>query len=286
MTSRTPTWVVGHDGSAGAGHAFDWVIAQAACHRFDISLVRAWDVPALEYPLAAGSIEEFAPRQVCEGFDEVVSAADDVGAEVTSLVVRGGAARVLLEESTDGAMLVVGSRGLGGFKRLLVGSVSSQCATHARVPTAVVPAATKTDRPVGRIVVGFDGSDRSMRAMEWAMSFAADPAQVTVVGAWQRSSSGYVAVVQQYAEELADVRADFHRRLDEFEATGAGGFERRFVHADPAITLTEAGADADMVVVGQRGHSGLGAVVLGSVSTYVLHHSESPVVVVPMPADA
>ena len=283
MTSPTPhTWLVGHDGSDGAAHAVDWALAQAAGRDVELAILRTWQLQALEFPIPDVSIDAFAPTRACENIDEIVETGRANDIVVTSNVVRGPASQTLLDASEDASMLVVGSRGLGGFKRLLLGSVSSQCATHARVPTVVVPHSASTDRPVHRIVVGLDGSDRSQRALDWAIGFAPKDSVIRVVGAWMLSKSGFVAVTQRYTGELDEARDRFNEIMDAVESDAqATRFERRFAFADPATTLLKEGNEADLVVVGQRGHSGLSATVLGSVSTHVLHRSTVPVAVVP-----
>lgn len=283
MTTPSPqTWTIGHDGSEGASRATAWAVAQAAGRDVELNLVRCWQIPAIDLPLPTASIEEFAPANACDNFDGLVAQANEVGVSVSQRIVCGASVRTLLEASTDGSIMVMGSRGLGGFRRLLLGSVSSQCATHAEVPTVVVPPAAVTDHPVGRIVVGLDGSEHAQRALTWAIEFASAGCEIVVVGAWMPSSSGYVASVQLYAHEIQHVRDEFNQILDAREAeAGATLFERRFEHADPATTLLDEAARADLVVVGQRGHSGLSGAILGSVSTHVLHHSPIPVAVVP-----
>lgn len=285
MTTPSPqTWTVGHDGSAGASHATAWAVTQATGRNVDIALVRSWQIPAFDVPLPVDSIEEFAPTQVCEDFDELAARASESGVSVSQRIVRGAPAQTLLDASTGGSLFVLGSRGLGGFRRLLLGSVSSQCATHALVPTVVVPPDAAFDRPVGRIVVGLDGSDRSRRALAWAIAFAPDGCEIMVAGAWMPSTSGYVAVAEHYGDELEHARDHFNEIIDALEAAaGSTLFERRFAFADPASTLLDEASRADLLVVGQRGHSGLSAAILGSVSTHVLHHSPIPAAVIPDP---
>jgi nucleotide-binding universal stress UspA family protein len=89
-------------------------------------------------------------------------------------------------------------------------------------------------------------------------------------------------VAQHYTDELQQARDRFNEILDAREADADSTlFERRFAYADPATTLLEEAERADLLIVGPRGHSGLSAAILGSVSTHVLHHSPVPVVIVP-----
>ncbi|MFK7918465.1 MAG: universal stress protein [Ilumatobacter sp.] len=286
-------WTIGHDGSDNASHAAMWALAQAAGRSVDVSIVRGRGIPALELPLPSGSeptvanvanvgeVAEGAEVRVCDDFDELLAAARAGGVSLAERVVGGPATLTLLEESEKGALLVVGSRGLGGFKRLLLGSVSTQCATHSRVATVVVPRSAAVGR-AQRIVVGVDGSQGSQRALRWALDFAPKGSDIMVVGAWMPSKSGFIAVVQHYTNELDQARAHFNEVLDAVEAdVGSQQFERRFDYGDPASALLEASAEADLVVVGQRGHSALGAAILGSVSTHVLHRSAIAVAVIP-----
>ncbi|MFK8025644.1 MAG: universal stress protein [Ilumatobacter sp.] len=281
MSALTRRWTVGHDGSGGASHAARWALEQATGRDVDVVVVRGWDIPALDFPFPSEAMEDFVPPAVSGDIGEIEASAAERGVSLGSSVVRGAAVNVLLDEAVDSSLVVVGSRGMGGFRRLLLGSVSSQCAAHATVPTVVVPA-TAPQRAVRRIVVGLDGSDRSRRALAWAMEFAPEGCEMLVVGAWMPSKSGFVAVAQHYSDEHRQARDRFDEILDEVEADPDGvPFERRFVFADPAATLLEEAESSDLVVVGQRGHSGVSAAILGSVSMQVLHRSPVAVAVIP-----
>lgn len=282
MTAR---WTVGHDGSEGASHAAEWALTQAVGRNVEVQMVRSWQFSALESPLPTGpneSPDDFAPPQVSADFADLEATATRNDVALSSTMVHGAATPTLLDASEEGSLLVVGSRGMGGFRRLLLGSVSSQCATHAVVPTVVVPQSAAVNRPVGRIVVGIDGSQRSMRALAWATEFASPECEVVAMGAWMPSKSGFLAVAEHYSDGLESARRQFDAMLDEVaELAGTSRFERRFAYADPASRLLEEATRADLLVVGQRGHSGFSAAILGSVSTHVLHRSPIPVVVVP-----
>jgi nucleotide-binding universal stress UspA family protein len=139
------TIVVGVDGSEGAAQALEFAIREAALRGARLRLVCAWEVPpaVLASVVAGGEFyEEFkdnAVTVVCEAAARVAELRPSVQYE--ERVVEGQAGNVLLEESRGVAMLVVGNRGHGAFRELLLGSVSRQVVQHARCPVVVVPAA-------------------------------------------------------------------------------------------------------------------------------------------------
>lgn len=139
------TIVVGVDGSEGSVRALRYALAQAKTSGADVKAVTAWHIPALVYdagwtapPLDVEGFPKFAQA----GLDNALSEAEAAtsGVKVTTEVHKGQAADVLIEEAKDADLLVVGSRGLGGFRGLLLGSVSQQCAQHSSCPVVIVPA--------------------------------------------------------------------------------------------------------------------------------------------------
>jgi nucleotide-binding universal stress UspA family protein len=190
--------------------------------------------------------------------------------------------RAVLTAAEDADLVVVGARGLGGFKGLLLGSVSHGVLRGAPCPVAVVRGAGSSGS-VRRIVVGVDGSPTADAALTWAIAAARDHgAVVEVVHAWQPSQ---LTPATSFA--LADVtaaEAAAQRLLDEVvDATDTEGVtvERTLTLAAPGRGLVEAAERADLVVVGARGHGLLANLVLGSVSQQVVQHAPRPVVVVP-----
>lgn len=140
-----------------------------------------------------------------------------------------------------------------------------------------------------KIVVGVDGSDGSIQALEWAAAEAKlRTATLTVLLAWQWPTGVYAAAswARITPELIEDIQKLADQRLE--EACAAVGpaldgvdVERMPVEGVPAQTLIDAAADADLLVVGTRGHGGFVGLLLGSVSQQCAHHSPCPIVIVP-----
>jgi nucleotide-binding universal stress UspA family protein len=141
MTERI---VVGVDGSETAELAARWAAREARLRGATLELVTAWEVAPVAYGYGYVAIpEEFLKGLVKAAEDTMAAALEVVRAEapdveVQTTVVEGPAAQVLLEAAEGAELLVMGSRGLGGFRELLLGSVSQQCAHHARCPVVIV----------------------------------------------------------------------------------------------------------------------------------------------------
>lgn len=135
--------VVGVDGSEQSIPALRWAGHEAAAHGHTLRVVTAWSIPVtalspggLPAPYPADDLLADA-RAAQEG---VLAKADlPAGVEVEHHVVEGGPAAVLLDAAEGADLVVVGTRGHGGFKGLLVGSVSHQVVGHAPCPVVVVP---------------------------------------------------------------------------------------------------------------------------------------------------
>jgi nucleotide-binding universal stress UspA family protein len=140
----TDTIVVGVDGSPASQQALRWARFLAETTKSPLAVVAVWD-PAGASGWAAGNWSALPPdwnpsAEAKIGLDTTLDAifGDDRPAGLRSAVVEGNVARVLLEVTRGARMLVVGSRGHGGFAGLLMGSVSSACAEHATCPVLVV----------------------------------------------------------------------------------------------------------------------------------------------------
>jgi nucleotide-binding universal stress UspA family protein len=153
-SKKVPAVVVGVDGSAGAREALRWALAEARLRRSPLVAVHAWMFGYIGgsvegYPYWGGSLGSYtsigvdlsdlhrAAEDLLErALAEVAGEAGDV--EIERRVVQGAAAEVLVSVAVPGDLLVVGSRGHGGFAGLLLGSVSQQCVHHAACPVVVV----------------------------------------------------------------------------------------------------------------------------------------------------
>lgn len=275
-------WVVGVDGSEHSSRALRWAAHNAPGRASTLRVLRAWSAPVsggLAMPPLM--IDELRPETADESLESLASELETHGLTVDGLVEYGASAAVLLSACADAELLVMGTRGHGGFSRLLLGSTSQQCATHAPIPVVVVPEPTDADADVERIVVGMDGSPGARAALAWALDFAASDAVVTVVGAL---THGVTTGLEPAHDEVDEALADFHAAVDDVEVASAmsGRCERRLIRDHAATALLSAASDADLLVVGERGRRGLKLALLGSVTTEVLHRADRPVVVVPI----
>jgi nucleotide-binding universal stress UspA family protein len=138
--------VVGVDHSAGAKEALRFALEEARLRRATLGAVHAWQLRYVGlsgigpgFPLVGDELHEFRDAAAAD-LDSTLREAipDTAGVQVERRVVEGAPAAVLVEESRDADLLVVGSRGLGGFAQLLLGSVSQECAHHAECPVVIV----------------------------------------------------------------------------------------------------------------------------------------------------
>lgn len=134
--------LVGVDGSEGSARALRWALDEAKARGMLVDAVTVWESPnvygeGFYEPEGEREIADTAHRRLDRQLAEVVGDRHDV--EVHPIVYRGDPAEVLCRWSEDAQLLVVGSRGLGGFSGLVLGSVSTKCAHHSRCPVVVVP---------------------------------------------------------------------------------------------------------------------------------------------------
>ena len=276
--------VIGVDGSDPGTAALAWTVrlARTTGARVEVITVAA-DMP-LAGPFAEWSAGEDALELGLEAQRHAIEQVGHEGVELDAFVQDGQPAAVLLGSAKDADLLVIGTHGHGAVESALLGSISRQVATHAVCPTVLVP-----DDPgrLERIVVGVDGSEEALHALRWAVDLARSVgAEVEVATAYHYTPVGVgspwvpvMPVVSQQdmrtvAREVVD---DAVRRVDAADVV----VERTVCEGSPAQRLQDRAQDADLLVVGSRGHGGFAGLLLGSVSRKCLVHPVGPVAVVP-----
>jgi nucleotide-binding universal stress UspA family protein len=285
--------VVGVDGSPASEQALRWAAAEAARRSAALEVVHAWMTPnPLNPPDYFTDPAPFEARGAEILHRAMASLAGLVGsghvpADMRPVLVRESAATALVQAAEEADLLVVGSRGRGGFSGLLLGSVSQTCVQRAPCPVAVIPPG-RGGEGHGRIVVGVDGSDPSYGALRWAAEAATlRNAELDIVNAYDALQvvmpMGLAApgsdrgLLEQASQSLLEEMAG--RTIHE---TGPRpkAVELVPVHTAATRTLLEAALGADLLVVGSRGRGGVRGLLLGSASQQCVHHAPCPVVVV------
>ncbi|MFI0930148.1 universal stress protein [Streptomyces sp. NPDC021019] len=138
---------------------------------------------------------------------------------------------------------------------------------------------------MGRIVVGVDGSDSSIKALHWAVRQAElTGASVEAVNSWEYPATSWASMMPGMPEDFdpqALATVSLTEALEEaLDAEGAAAVTKVVVIGNPAQALLDRARGADLLVVGARGHTGLKATLLGSVSLHVTQHAPCPVTVV------
>ncbi|MEU1576696.1 universal stress protein [Streptomyces collinus] len=283
--------IVGVDGSDGSILAIDWAADEAVRHGLPLRLVYAslWE----RYEGALPSLGRERPSERVMADHIVASAEERVrrlnpDLKVTGEAVAAEAVSALLSEGDNASALVTGSRGRGGLKGALLGSVSLAVAARAYCPVIVV----RGDKAGlagthGRILLGAGDPDTSAEAVRFAFREAeARGCELDVVRAWRLPMN-----------ENADPRAPTETPMYEHEAQASDLVDtlvadvmadhpdvrvRRATVEGPARkVLVNRSAAADLVVVGARRRSGHFGLQLGRVSHTLLHHADCPVAVVP-----
>ena len=135
--------VVGIDGSDGAAHALDYAIREAAAHGYDLRLVSAWEIPPSVLTSGVASkefYEEFEKQAVRASHEAAARVAQlEPSVKCEEVIVEGQAAKALLANAQHAELLVMGRRGHGTFREMLLGSVSRQVTVHAKCPLVLVP---------------------------------------------------------------------------------------------------------------------------------------------------
>jgi nucleotide-binding universal stress UspA family protein len=292
MTREVPTRaeharrvVVGVDGSEQGWSALAWAADEASFRGALLDVLHACDAPS-EDPRTASN----ATTSVADLAQGIVDAARSrVTDRHPSLEVRvdtsgDRAPYALIEASCSADLLVVGARGLGGLRSLVLGSVSQRCIRYAHCPVVVVRSAVveASATPAERtIVVGTDGSLGSTRALRWALREGRSRGtSVRAVFAWQ-----YPPVHSMVMGPVNGNPVGAREIIDATRALAAGCEPDVPIVAVDSVgatvpVLLDASGGADLLVVGSGGHGTLHDVLVGSVAHECIMGAPCPVVVV------
>lgn len=279
--------IVGYDGSAEAVPAIHWAARQAAQRNCGLHLVHSSLWPAITHDLGpVPGVEGSGLRRAAEDIlTEGVALAHDAvpGLAVKTTLAYGWPAEHLRTLSTGAALLVVGTRGAGGFMGLLIGSVSLELAATADCPVAVIRSGK---HPGGPVVVGVDFDDWELPLRHACNLAALAGAPLRVVHV--RKKHWIPPHLQDAAISTQDQAEPRVQTLLDSAARSAQTIPGLALHLRSPIgtsipgTLLAEAQDASVIVVGTKGH-GLVRGTIGSAAHAVLHHASCPVLLVRWP---
>ena len=277
------------DGSEDAVQATEAASDLAGKSGSELHIVHVWhDVPG---PYRRGFVKRELRRQGQEILAQQVQNIESIGGTVAQAHLRGGRTSdevIELSEELGVGLLVVGSRGMGTVRRILIGSHSEEIVHHAHVPVLVVRRGHSA-WPPSRVVIGEDFSDYAKKAGELAANIAGlYSSQVTLVYSHPDLPEVPPGEARDAAvQELGGIRERdeerLERRADELKEVAGSRPEVRVSDDYPASVILQATQETPppLVAVGSRGLAGLTRTRLGSVSTKVVTAAMGPVLVVP-----
>ncbi|GAB3488641.1 universal stress protein [Amycolatopsis cihanbeyliensis] len=285
--------LAGVDGSLSAEHAVRWAALEAARRQVPLLLFHACYVPPT-MPYVPVSLPRSYGDAVVEQGRAWLDDAERVAVRAAPTVAvrkdlrTGQAADHLIRESASAGLVVLGSRGLGGFSGMLVGSTAVALAAHGHCPVVVVRGRTPDDPPpeTGPVVVGVDGSPDGDAAVEFGFEAAASRgAPLHAVHTWNDLSMSDTWSVAPLGLDYDRIAEDERRML----AERLSGWQHKYpdvrlvqhtIKERPARGLLARAEGAQLIVVGSRGLGGFRGMLVGSTSQALLHHSKCPVAVV------
>jgi nucleotide-binding universal stress UspA family protein len=278
--------VVGVDESDGAADALRWAEQEADLDGAELTAVLAWGSFDQHHLLDASKWDpQYGRSEAHAALSRYVEVAlgTDALDRVQLDVVANFPAAALLEAARGADLLVLGARGLGGFRSLLLGSVSQQCLHRSSTPVAIVRDGPLDIEP-RRVVAAVDGSRESVAAARWAADDARRrAARLDVVHVWQMPYLGFSPMTSTLFDESlieTEAAATLHGVLNSVDTDGVE--VKPIVLRRPTVAgIIETARGASVLVMGSRGLGAVQRTVFGSVATQVSYHAPCPLVVIP-----
>lgn len=292
------TILVATDFSKTASLALDRAIEFAVRHQSEIALVHVMqpDIPPLAAPemiIIPPNYEEMLRDACMEGLTKAAQHAREGGVRVSQYLEQGKAAKRITAcaDAVAADLIVIGTRGNTGFKRLLLGSVAEEVVRIADQPVLTIhPGDDRPIEPVRKLLFPTDFSPAADQALAAANLILAgsEDAEIILVhtyhiastvvplgGFGKGTSPNFVGNAHQLAAQATEPSV---------EALRSKGFRVEVVieRGDPAQIVTDLAAerDVDVIVMGTRGHSKLRQLLLGSTAERIVEHAPCPVLTV------
>ncbi len=282
-----PVIYVGIDNSWRETGALEWALQQAGLRREPLRAVHVINEPVRR--TTSYWEPTVAKDAVTELVNDVQKHVDTHGGGLdhdAELMVGSPAAK-LAEAAEGSAMLVVGRRGMGAFKRLLIGSTSETAVHEATVPVVVVPDAWKPSDHSGPIVIAVGAADEPEALLEFAVTAATErKVPLRLVHVWDLPSiySWDVTTMAGVEQEWDDkAQREWDAVADQWRLKYPDlviEVDLRRGHAVDGVIKAAEQCDAQLLVVGSRRHHRMTSMLLGSVARGVLHHATCPIAVV------
>ena len=296
---KLQTILAATDFSSTADTGVDWAIELAKDHGARIELIHALLVPsrATDFVPSPPDFTDALQEAASGRLNEINSRVRDSGVEVSSELRLGIPSQVILETAIDkdADLIVVGTRGLSGFRHLLLGSTAERVVQHAHCPVLTVhPGDTDKHRPIETVMVPTDFSRDAETAYFAALTLLGKtrrtkvvllhvyhlPYEYTAYGTIPTSLDYFKDVEGAAENRLATLADELCQQGFQVETIAREGFP-------PEVILAEAeAAGADLIAMGTHGRTGLAHLVLGSTAERVVQRADCPVLTVrSVPAD-
>ncbi|MFI0355277.1 universal stress protein [Actinomadura sp. 9N407] len=271
--------VVGTDGSEHAGRAVAWAADEAALRGLPLRIVHSVDMPGRMTQDMEVVLSEAGQGVLDEARREVLARQPSV--QVTTEVLSGAMSQALREQAGDAFEIVLGHRGRGGFRGLLLGSTARRVAGRVAGPVVIVRG--RVEAVFGEIVAGVDPFEDEPGALEYAFEAAvARKAAIRAIHAFQIADTllpltptvSTEEVASLAREELAKAVAPWREKFPQVTVT------EQVIQAHPVEALVNESETADLLVLGAHGHTALGGWLVGSTTHGAFEHAHCPIVAV------